>query len=68
VVILGGEKTDDRGVLQMTHDMLTAGGSGVAYGRNVWGRKDPKAMVLALRAIVHEGKSVDDAQAILSGR
>jgi DhnA family fructose-bisphosphate aldolase class Ia len=67
VVILGGVKTDDAGLLRMTKDSIDAGGSGVAYGRNVWGRKDPKAMVKALRAIVHNGKTVEDGLAILNG-
>jgi DhnA family fructose-bisphosphate aldolase class Ia len=67
VVILGGEKTDDAGVLQMTKDAVDAGGAGVAYGRNVWGRKNPKSMVQALRAIVHDGKSVQDGLAMLAG-
>jgi DhnA family fructose-bisphosphate aldolase class Ia len=67
VVILGGQPADDRGVLQMARDSVDAGGSGVAFGRNVWSRKDPGAMVRALRAIVHDGKTVDDALAVLGG-
>jgi DhnA family fructose-bisphosphate aldolase class Ia len=54
-------------ILRMTKDSVDAGGSGVAFGRNVWGRKDPKAMVKALRAIVHDGKTVEDGLAILNG-
>jgi len=67
VVILGGEKTDDAGILRMAKDSVDAGGAGVCFGRNVWGRQDPKAMVRALRAVVHEGKSVEDGLAILKG-
>jgi DhnA family fructose-bisphosphate aldolase class Ia len=51
----------------MARDSVDAGGSGVAFGRNVWSRKDPGAMVRALRAIVHDGKTVDDALAVLGG-
>jgi DhnA family fructose-bisphosphate aldolase class Ia len=67
VVVLGGTKTDDAGILRVAKESVDAGGSGVAFGRNVWGRKDPRSMVKALRAIVHEGKGVDDALAILNG-
>jgi fructose-bisphosphate aldolase / 2-amino-3,7-dideoxy-D-threo-hept-6-ulosonate synthase len=67
VVILGGEMADDVDLLQMTKDSVDSGGAGVAYGRNVWGRKNPKTMVQALRAIVHDGKTVRDALAILDG-
>jgi fructose-bisphosphate aldolase/2-amino-3,7-dideoxy-D-threo-hept-6-ulosonate synthase len=61
VVILGGEKSGNREVLQMTRDAVDAGGAGVAYGRNVWGRDNPRAMIQALRSIIHEGRAVDDA-------
>ena len=65
VVILGGEKADDASVLQMVKDAVDAGGAGVAFGRNVWRRDNPKAMVEALKAVIHEGKSVEDALALL---
>lgn len=65
VVILGGEKGDDRKVLQTVRDAVDAGAAGVAFGRNVWRRDNPKAMVEALKAIIHEGKSVEEALEIL---
>lgn len=65
VVILGGEKAEDREVLQMTKDAVEAGGAGVAYGRNVWNRSNPKGMVEALHAVIHDGKSVEQALEML---
>jgi DhnA family fructose-bisphosphate aldolase class Ia len=65
VVILGGEKSGDREVLQMTRDAVDAGGAGIAYGRNIWGRDDPRAMIEALRMIIHEGRAVDEALELL---
>ena len=67
VVILGGEKADDRGVLNMVKEAVDAGGAGVAFGRNVWRRDNPKAMVEALKAIIHKGKGVEEALSILRG-
>ena len=65
VVILGGERSGDSDVLQMTRDAVDAGGAGVAYGRNVWGRENPRAMVEALRSVIHEGAPVDEALKLL---
>ena len=65
VVILGGEKADDREVLKIVKNSLEAGGAGVAFGRNVWKRSKPKSMVEALRALIHEGKDVEEALSIL---
>ena len=67
VVILGGAKSDDQSVLRLVKDSMEAGGHGVAFGRNVWGRQDPGAMVRALRAIVHEGADVREAAGLLGG-
>lgn len=62
VVIAGGPKADtSREILQMVHDSLRAGGSGVSIGRNVFQHEDPTAMTKALAAIVHKGASVDEA-------
>ena len=66
VVIAGGEKMEsDRELLQMVHDSLQAGGAGVSIGRNVFQHKRPMKMVEAIGAIVHQGKSVQSALAML---
>lgn len=44
---------------------MEAGAAGMTTGRNIWGAEDPAAMVRALKAIVHEGATVDAAAAYL---
>lgn len=62
VVIAGGERMDsDRAVLQMTYDSLMAGGSGISMGRNVFQHPRRVELVRALRAIVQENATVDQA-------
>jgi len=66
VVIAGGEKAKDiKGTLQTVKDSLDAGGSGVAMGRNVFQAEDPSKMVAAVNAVIHGGKSIDDAMKLL---
>lgn len=66
VVIAGGERMDsDRAVLQMTADSLKAGGSGISMGRNVFQHPRRVDLVRALRAIVHDNASVDQALEIM---
>lgn len=66
VVIAGGPKMDSsRDFLQMVKESLMAGGAGLSVGRNVF--QHPKRVLLlkALRGIVHEDISVDEALTIL---
>ncbi|MEA4884850.1 MAG: 2-amino-3,7-dideoxy-D-threo-hept-6-ulosonate synthase [Clostridia bacterium] len=62
VVVLGGEKVDAPiETFQMVESAMKAGAAGVAMGRNVWGQPDPTRMIEALRGIVHEGWSAEQA-------
>lgn len=66
VVIAGGERMDsDRKVLQMVADSLEAGGSGISMGRNVFQHPRRVQLVKALKAIVHENATVDQALAMM---
>ena len=66
VVIAGGQKMDSvRDVLQMVHDSLLAGGAGISIGRNVFQHTNRPALVRALRALVHENASVEQALSIV---
>ena len=68
VIIAGGPKVKTvREVLQMVHDSIKAGGSGLSIGRNVFQHETPTLMVKALSAIVHQGASVDKSFKILGG-
>ncbi|RLG46637.1 MAG: fructose-bisphosphate aldolase, partial [Thermoproteota archaeon] len=58
LVILGGPKVEsDEKLLAMIKEAIEAGASGVAFGRNIWQRKNPEAMVRLLADIIHGRKS-----------
>ncbi|MEA1928143.1 MAG: 2-amino-3,7-dideoxy-D-threo-hept-6-ulosonate synthase [Candidatus Auribacterota bacterium] len=66
VIIAGGEKMEtDKELLVMVQEALEAGGCGVSIGRNVFQHKDPNAMIQAIRMLVHENKSIEEAMRIL---
>ena len=48
--MLSGPGADDpKGLLQIVRDVIDVGARGVIMGRNIWGYKDPQAI---LRAII----------------
>lgn len=62
VMLSGGPISQEpRIFLQVMKDVIDAGGRGCAIGRNLWQYKDPLAMLEAIKAIVHKGKSVEEA-------
>ena len=62
MVIAGGKKLEtERDVLQLTYDTITNGAIGVDMGRNIWQNDYPVPMIKAVRAIVHENASVNEA-------
>ncbi|HKJ94195.1 MAG TPA: fructose-bisphosphate aldolase [Gammaproteobacteria bacterium] len=64
VLLAGGPKMDTlRDTLQVVHDSVQVGGCGVVFGRNIWQAKDPAAVVRGLRAVIHDGASVEAALA-----
>jgi class I fructose-bisphosphate aldolase/fructose-bisphosphate aldolase/2-amino-3,7-dideoxy-D-threo-hept-6-ulosonate synthase len=66
VVILGGAKRgSEREMLVDIKAAVSAGGAGVAIGRNIFQAEDPIAMTSAVAAILHQGASVDEAMIIL---
>ncbi len=60
VVIAGGGKKDELEILREVFEAMSAGASGVAIGRNVFQHRNPRAMVSALRKIVHEGARLEE--------
>lgn len=65
VVMAGGPKVDtDREVLEFVHDGMKRGSIGVNLGRNIWQNDHPVPMIKALRAIIHENASVEEAEKI----
>jgi putative autoinducer-2 (AI-2) aldolase len=66
VVIAGGPKTDDDlSVLRFVYDGMQRGAAGVNLGRNIWQHKTPAAMAQALRAVIHEQATPQQAQEYL---
>jgi DhnA family fructose-bisphosphate aldolase class Ia len=66
VLIAGGPKMDSaQAVLQVVRDTLDAGGRGVVFGRNIWQSPDPARMVRALRHLIHEDGTVEQAVELL---
>lgn len=61
VVIAGGKKIAELDALTMAHDALQAGAVGIDMGRNIFQSEAPVAMVQAVRALVHEHRSVSEA-------
>lgn len=65
VVMAGGPKVDTQlEVFQFVHDGMEKGAVGVNLGRNVWQNEHPVAMIKALRAIIHENATPEEAQQI----
>lgn len=62
VVIAGGEKMEsDMDVLNMVAGAIQAGGAGVSIGRNVFQHADPRKIIRAISAVVHEKMSAKEA-------
>ncbi|MFH0978665.1 MAG: fructose-bisphosphate aldolase [Candidatus Woesearchaeota archaeon] len=61
VMIAGGSKTTDKNFLQEASDVISAGCFGLAVGRNIWQNKEPLKITEALRKVVFDGASVNEA-------
>ena len=62
VLIAGGPKSGDfLDTLLMVESAISVGGGGVCMGRQVFGSNDPTICVKALKSVVHEGKSAEQA-------
>jgi len=57
VVIAGGKKIPEKDALELAHNAIRDGASGVDMGRNIFQSKDPVGMIKAVRSIVHEKAS-----------
>lgn len=61
VVVAGGKKTPEREALILAHNAVNEGAVGVDMGRNIFQSEDPVSMIRAVRAVVHEKATVDQA-------
>jgi putative autoinducer-2 (AI-2) aldolase len=67
VVIAGGKKLPEREALTLASKAMAEGAAGVDMGRNIFQSSDPVAMIQAVRAVVHDKASVDEAFRLFSG-
>ena len=61
VIIAGGKKIEERSALEMAKNAIEAGAVGVDMGRNIFQSDNPVGMIKAVRSIVHENLSVEQA-------
>jgi class I fructose-bisphosphate aldolase len=62
VVVSGGPKLNNLAdVFKMTRDAMDSGAAGITYGRNVWQQSNAGLVIKALKGIIHESMSVEDA-------
>ena len=61
IVIAGGKKQPEKDALVMAYDAIQAGAIGVDMGRNIFQSENPVAMIQAVKAVVHENYSADEA-------
>lgn len=61
IVLMGGPHVDAADLFGRLRDAIDAGARGLALGRNVWGSEDPHGFVRALKLLVHDGASPEDA-------
>ncbi len=65
VIMAGGPKSSgELGFFRQVHEAVTHGACGVAIGRRVWGSERPVAAFKAIKAIVFDGATADEAVAI----
>lgn len=65
IVIAGGPKVNtEYEVLQFVYDGIQKGAIGVNLGRNIWQSEHPVAMIRAIRAIIHENATPEQARAL----
>ena len=65
VLVRGGGKVSDRVSLERTAGLLEQGVHGIVYGRNVIQHDKPAGITRALMAMLHDGASVDEAEAMV---
>ena len=65
VLVAGGEKTSPEKLLNDVYDVMQAGVTGLAVGRNVWQSEKPLEITQALKGIIFENKTPDKVMRFL---
>jgi putative autoinducer-2 (AI-2) aldolase len=61
VVIAGGKKIDELDALKLSYSAVKDGAMGVDMGRNIFQSDNPVAMIQAVRAVVHDNATPEQA-------
>jgi len=61
IVIAGGKKISEIDALRMAQDAVAKGAAGVDMGRNIFQSENPAAMIQAVRRVVHDNATADEA-------
>ncbi len=61
IVIAGGKKLPEKDALTMAYNALNQGAAGVDMGRNIFQSESPTSMIKAVRAVVHQNETPDNA-------
>ncbi len=64
VIIAGGKKTVEAEAIELAAKAMRAGAAGVDMGRNIFQSDAPVGMIRAVRAVVHDAATADQAFAI----
>ncbi|WP_461205665.1 3-hydroxy-5-phosphonooxypentane-2,4-dione thiolase [Clostridium sp. DL1XJH146] len=63
IVVAGGKKIPEKDALELAFNAISKGAAGVDMGRNVFQADNPIAMIQAIKKVVHEGSSAEEAYA-----
>ncbi|MDX2376547.1 3-hydroxy-5-phosphonooxypentane-2,4-dione thiolase [Microbacterium sp. LRZ72] len=61
IVIAGGKKVEEKEALRVAYRAIQEGAAGVDMGRNVFQSEHPEAMLSAVRGVVHDALTPDEA-------
>jgi putative autoinducer-2 (AI-2) aldolase len=61
IIIAGGKKVPEREALNVAYRAIQEGAAGVDMGRNVFQSEHPSAMLSAVRGVVHDSLTPDEA-------
>jgi len=64
IVMAGGKKLAELDALRLAHNAVQEGASGVDMGRNIFQSDNPVAMIQAVRAVVHQDHTPEQAHEV----
>jgi DhnA family fructose-bisphosphate aldolase class Ia len=67
VLVRGGGKADLKTVFERSYAFLKQGAMGLVYGRNIYQHSNPRQIVRALMAMIHNDTTADEAWALYQG-